>query len=141
MQGLQSSLVKGMATANAPSIGLSRGIKWVFPLGAILNVSGVFLCALLEWHSLGNTQDWRFAVLSNTFFPSLLVGTALVMIGSFLDRQRLPARQARRRGILCWVVSAVSFSLLASLGNVHSWTFTFIFPAFTGLIAGIIFLS
>ena len=71
----------------------SRALKWVFPTGAILNVGGVFLYALLEWHSFENTQDWEFALLSATFIPTLLVGTVQVIVGSFLDRRRLPVAQ------------------------------------------------
>ena len=118
-----------------------RALKWVFPTGAILNVGGVFLDALLEWHSFENTQDWEFAVLSATFIPTLLVGTVQVIVGSFLDRRRLPVAQTRVRGILCWIASGISFSLLATIGNVHGWTFAFIFPAFAGFLTGVVLLS
>jgi peptidoglycan/LPS O-acetylase OafA/YrhL len=118
-----------------------RVSRWVFPIGAILNVGGVFLYALLERHSFENTQDWEFAVLSATFIPSLLVGTVLVIVGSFLDRRRLPVAQARVRGVLCWLTSGISFALLASIGNVHGWTFAFIFPAFAGFVTGAVLLS
>jgi hypothetical protein len=69
-------------------------LNWVFPAGAILNVGGVFLYALLEKHSFQNTQDWEFAVLSATFILSLLVGTVLVIVGSFFERRRLGLAQA-----------------------------------------------
>jgi hypothetical protein len=118
-----------------------RASTWIFPIGAVLNVGGVFLCALLEWLSFRNTLDWRFAFLSTTFMPSLLVGTVLVIVGSFFDRRRLPAEQTKVRGVFCWIASGISFSLLASIGNVHRWTFTFIFPAFAGLVTGAILLS
>lgn len=116
-------------------------LKWVFPIGAILNIGGVFLYALLERHSYETTQDWEFAILSAIFIPCLLAGTALVIVGSFFDRQRLPAAQTRVRGVLCWVTSGISISLLALVGNVHGWTFAFIFPAFAGFVTGAVLLS
>jgi hypothetical protein len=74
-------------------------------MGAILNVGGVFLYALLEWHSFKSTQDWEFAALTPTFIPALLVGTVLVIVGSFFDRRRLPVARTRVRGVLCWIAS------------------------------------
>lgn len=122
-----------------------KASAWIFPIGAVLNVGGVFLCALLEWLSFKNTfrdtLDWRLAFLSTTFVPCLLVGAVLVIVGSIFDRQRLPAEQTRVRGVFCWIASGISFSLLASIGNVHRWTFTFIFPVFAGLVTGAILLS
>ena len=115
-------------------------LRWVFPPGAVLTVGGVFLCALLEWHSFENTQDWEFEFLSVAFFLSLLVGSGLAIVGSVLDRRRLSPDRSRIRGTLCWVVSGISILLLTSMGNVHRWTFTFIFPAFVGLVTGAIFL-
>jgi hypothetical protein len=116
-------------------------LKWVFPTGAILTVGGVFLYARLEQHSFENTQDLEFVILSQIFLPALLLGSVLAIVGSILDRLRLAVRQTRTRGIVCWVVSAASFLLLDTIGNVHGWTFTFIFPAFVGFIAGAIFLT
>jgi uncharacterized membrane protein len=72
--------------------------NWVFPAGAILNVGGVFLYAALEKHSFESTQDTVYAFLSATFIPSLLVGTVLAIVGSFLDRRRLAVAQTRVRG-------------------------------------------
>ena len=69
--------------------GKLKASAWIFPVGASLNLGGVFLYALLEWHSFENTQDWEFTVLSATFIPSLLIGTVLVIVGSFFDRRRL----------------------------------------------------
>ena len=118
-----------------------RLLRWVFPIGAIFNIGGVFLYALLERHSFENSQDWEFAVLSNVFIPSLLVGTVLAIVGSFFDRQRLLVAQTRVRGALCWLTSGISVWLLNSIGNVHGWTFAFIFPAFAGFVTGAVFLS
>jgi hypothetical protein len=70
-----------------------RVAKWIFPIGAILNIGGVFLYFLLEKYSFENTQDWEFTVLSAIFIPSLLIGTVLVIVGSFFDRRRLPCRK------------------------------------------------
>lgn len=140
MQELPSSLVNVMATADIPSIGLASRVKWIFPVGLLLNIGGVVLNAVLEQPRFDNAQGWEFLVLSRVFLPMLLVGSAFMMIGAFLDRQRLPARQARLRGVLCWAISTAAFSLLTSLHNVHGWAFAFLFPAFAGLIAGIIFL-
>ena len=75
--------------------------NWVFPAGAILNVGGVFLYAVLEKHSFESTQDVEYALLSATFIPSLLVGTVLAIVGSFLDRRRLAIAQTRVRGSFC----------------------------------------
>jgi len=110
--------------------------RWVFPTGAILTIGGVVLCALLEWRSFGHTQDWEFAILSETFLPSLLLGTVLAIVGSFLDRKRLPAIQTRVRAKLCWAASCTALLLFITTGNVHSWTFTYIFPTFVGFVAG-----
>lgn len=116
-------------------------LKWVFPTGALLTVGGVFLCALLEWHSFENTQDWEYVILSKSFVPALLLGTILAVIGSVLDRRRLPITETRRRGITCWLASGVSLLLLIKIGNVHGWTITFMFPAFVGFVAGAVLLS
>ncbi len=115
--------------------------RWVFPTGAVLIVGGVALSALLEWESFGNTRSWAFAVLSVTFLPSLLLGTPLAIIGSFVDRKRLPVTQVKARGKLCWAVSGISLLLLIATGNVHRWTFTYIFPTFAGFVAGAVLLS
>jgi hypothetical protein len=116
-------------------------LSWVFPTGAILTIGGVFLSALLEWQSFQTTRDWRFTVLSTTSIPSLLLGTGLAIIGSFLDRRRLPVTQISTRGKVCWVVSGISLLLLITTGNVHGWTFTYIFPTFAGFVAGAVLLS
>ena len=116
-------------------------LKWLFPVGAILTVGGVFLYALVERLSFGDTQDWGYSIMSRTFFPALLVGTPLSIAGSFIERKRLPVKQTRLRGLICCGVSALSFLLFATIGNVHDWTFTFIFPAFVGFIAGAVLLS
>jgi hypothetical protein len=129
--------VNVMETANVPSIGLFRWTSWVVPIGVVLTVGGILLNALLELYSFKNTQEGEFTVLETIFLPSLLIGTAFVIIDSFLDRRRLSAVQTRRRGILFLAISAVSFVLLAFFGNVHGWTFAFIFPAFGGLVSGI----
>jgi hypothetical protein len=118
-----------------------RVSRLIFPIGALLNVGGVVLYALLEKHSFENTQDWEFALLSKIFIPSLLIGTVLAIVGSFFDRQRLLAAQTRVRGALCWLTSGISVWLLNSIGNVHGWTFAFIFPAFAAFVAGAVLLS
>ena len=115
--------------------------NWVFPTGAILTVGGVFLYALVEHLSFGSTEGLGYAILSQSFLPALLLGTVLAIVGSFVDRKRLPVTESRARGVLCWAASAVSFLLLETIGNVHGWTFTFIFPAFVGFVAGSVFLS
>jgi len=115
--------------------------NWVFPTGAILTVGGVFLYALVEHLSFGSTEGLGYAILSQSFFPALLLGTVLAIVGSFIDRKRLLVAETRTRGVLCWAASGVSFLLLVTTGNVHGWTFTFIFPAFVGFVAGSIFLS
>src|ERR1700680_2020654 len=113
----------------------TRVLKWVFPTGATLTVGGVFLYALVERLSFGPTDGWWYATLSHCFLPSLLLGTVLAIVGSFIDRKRLSVAQARVRGVICWLVSGVSVLLLYSFGNIHGWTFTFIFPAFVGFVA------
>jgi peptidoglycan/LPS O-acetylase OafA/YrhL len=118
-----------------------RVLKWVFPTGALLTVGGVFLCGLLERHSFDNTQDWEYAILSKSFAPTLLLGTVLALIGSVLDRRRLPVTETRPRGITCWFASGVSLLLLVKSGNVHGWTVTLMFPAFVGFVAGAVLLS
>jgi hypothetical protein len=112
-------------------------LKWVFPTGAILMMVGVFLYAQLEWQSFEKAQN-LVVILSLTF---MLLGSLLAIAGSVLDRLRLTVRQTRVRGIMCWLASAVSFLLLYTIGNVHRWTFAFIFPAFVGFIVGAVFLS
>lgn len=136
MRELPSSLVNVMATAKVPSIGLSYRVKWIFPIGAALSVAGVVVNALWDQSSI----NWSFRVLSKSISPLLMMGSAFLIIGAFLDRQRLSARQARLRGVLCWVVSAACFTLLKSFDSVPGWSFALIFPAFAGLIAGIILL-
>jgi peptidoglycan/LPS O-acetylase OafA/YrhL len=119
----------------------TRALRWVFPIRTILAIGGVFLDAVLEKHSFENTSDWKFEVLSGTFLPSLLGGTLLAIVGSFIDRTRLRVAQTRARGISCLVVSGISFLLLAAVSNVHDWTISFVFPAFGGFVAGAVLLS
>ena len=118
-----------------------RALNVVFPIGATLAVGGVFLYALVEHLSFGSTEGWGYSILSQSFFPALLLGTVLTIVGSFIERKRLPVTQSRARGMLCWTVSGISFLLLVTTGNVHGWTFTFIFPAFVGFVAGAVLLS
>lgn len=115
--------------------------RWVFPIGALLTVGGVFLCALVEHLSFGDTQTLTYAILENSFLPALLIGTSFAIVGSFIERRRLPVTRARLVGIVCWAASLVSAVLLATTGNVHGWTFTFIFPAFVGFLTGAVLVS
>jgi hypothetical protein len=111
-------------------------------LGFATELAGVIdvLSALLERHSFENNLDWEHAVLSATFLPSL-PGTVVVIVGSWFDRSRLPLARTRVRGLLCWVTSGISIWLLNSIGNVHTWTYSFIFPAFATFVSGAILLS
>gem|GEM_PF-6952541 len=118
-----------------------KPLNWVFPTGAILTIGGVCLCALLDWHSFYETRDWEFAVLSRSFPLALILGAILAIVGSFIDRQRLPIIQTRAIGLLCWAASGISFLLLITNFNVHGWTITFIFPVFVGFVTGLVFLS
>jgi hypothetical protein len=118
-----------------------RAWNWVFPTGAILTVGGVFLYALVEYLSFGSTEGLDYAILSQSFFPALLLGPASAIVGSFIDRKRLPVAETRTRGLICWAASGVSLLLLVATGNVHGWTFTFIFPAFVGFVTASVFLS
>src|SRR5215467_8590575 len=68
--------------------------KLLFPVGAGLTLGGVLLYAALDYHSFNDTQDWLFAVLSNTFLPALLIGTPLAIVGSAIDRP-LTRKQAK----------------------------------------------
>jgi len=129
-----------MATANASAIGLSYGVKCVFPIGAALTVAGIVLNAVLDIPGSERFPEWTFIAVSRTFLPMMLMGTVFLIIGAYLDRQRMATRQARMRGTLCWVLSAACFVLLRSFDNVHAWTFALMFPAFAGLIGGIILL-
>jgi hypothetical protein len=116
-------------------------LKWLFPIGAFLTVGGVFLYALVEHLSFGDTRGWGYSLLSQTFFPALLIGAPFAIVGSFVERKRLSVNQARFKGIICWCVSVISFLLFVTIGNVHGWTFTFVFPAFVGFVAGAVLLS
>jgi hypothetical protein len=118
-----------------------KALNLVFPIGAILTIGGVFLYALVEHLSFGSTEGLVYAILSHSFSPTLLLGTVLAIVGSFIDRKRLPVAKTRARGMLCWAASGVSFLLLITTGNVHGWTFTFIFPAVVGFVAGSVLLS
>jgi hypothetical protein len=111
--------------------------SWVFPTGATLTIGGVVLCSLDEW------QHWDLMIPPGIFLPLLLLllGTPLAVIGSFLDRKRLSVAQVRARGKVCWAVSGVSLLLLIATGNVHRWTFTYVFPTFAGFVAGVVLLS
>src|SRR5579871_3424328 len=108
--------------------------RLLFPVGAGLTLGGILLYAALDYHSFHDTQDWLFAVLSNTFLPALLIGTPLTIVGSAIDRP-ITRKQAKNRGLVCWAVSGLSMFLLERIGNVHGWTFSFIFPAFAGFCA------
>src|ERR1700680_3300445 len=117
-------------------------LRWVFPTGALLTIAGVFLCALLEWHSFDNTQDWEYVILSKSFVPALLLGTILALIGSVVDRRRLPITETRPRGITCWLASAASLLELLKGGEfVHGWRIIFMFPLFVGFVSGVVLLS
>jgi hypothetical protein len=49
------------------------------------------------------TQDLRYLISSTIYFRSLLVGTMLTTVGSFLDRQRLPISPSKgRRHLSTW---------------------------------------
>ena len=115
--------------------------RFLFPVGSILTIGGVFAYAVLDCPSIGNAPGWGFAILTQTFIPALLVGAPLAIVGSFVERSRLSVGQARFRGLVCLAVSAISFLLFLVRRNVHDWTFTCIFPAVVGFIAGVVLLS
>lgn len=114
------------------------GLKWIFPTGSILTIGGVLIGAVLD--RLENTQGLEFAILENIYLPVLLLGSVLAIVGSFFDRTRLTVKKAKARGLVCWLVSAVSFLLFYTIGNVHGWTFAFLFPAVVGFITGAVLL-
>jgi peptidoglycan/LPS O-acetylase OafA/YrhL len=117
-------------------------LQWMLPTGTILTIGGVLLCAQAERHGFETTLDWEYAVLSATFAPSLLLGAALAIAGSVLDRSRLPLAQTRVRGALCWGVSVISLALfLTRTESIHGWTVMFLAPTFVGFVAGCILLS
>jgi hypothetical protein len=113
---------------------------WFFPVGGVLTIGGVFLCAALEIHSFNTTLDWLFSVLLAAFPTALLIGMLLTIVGAVLDRRRLPVKQTRVRGFISWAAAVISFLLLRQTGNLHGWTFTWFFPGIAGLIAGAIYL-
>jgi hypothetical protein len=118
-----------------------KALRLLFPVGTFLTVGGVILYVFLEnlspEHSTGSTFDTLLQVI----FPALLIGTLLAIIGSFVERRHLSVIQAKLRGAFCIAVSVISFLLFYARGNVHNWTFTLIFPAFVGLVSGLVFLS
>jgi len=118
-----------------------RALNTVFPIGASLTVGGVFIAFLVERADFWSTGGWGYSLLSESFLPALLLGTASAIIGSFLDRKGLSVAQARGRGMVCRAASGFSFLLLVTTGNVHGWAFMFIFPTFAGFVAGAVFLS
>ncbi|MGA2095684.1 MAG: hypothetical protein ABSH39_05250 [Candidatus Acidiferrum sp.] len=79
--------------------------------------------------------------MSETFIPALLIGSVLAILGSFIERKRLPVNATRFRGMICWAASAIAFLFFVIAGNVHRWTFTFILLAFIGFVAGAVLLS
>ncbi len=115
-------------------------VSWMFPTGAVLTISGVFLYAALEYVSFQNAQGPLFSVLSIIFFPALVVGTPLAILGSLLDVWQLTTRDARNRGLICLAVGCVSALLVKYTFNVHGWTISFAFPAFAGIVCGLIYL-
>ena len=115
--------------------------RFIFPTGASLTVAGVVLYSALEKLSFNSPRDWLFAALEVTFLPALIIGTLLTIIGAAINRKRMSVATARRYGLLCLVASGISFALLKIIGNVHSWTFSFFFPAWAGFLAGVIYLT
>jgi MFS family permease len=113
----------------------------VFVIGASLTVIGVIFFGALEKHSFESTQDLLYVVLEVTFPLALLIGALLAIIGAVIDRRRMDVAKTRRRGVLCWLAAGVSCVLFATIGNVHSWTISFFFPAITGLLCGAIYLT
>jgi hypothetical protein len=91
--------------------------RFLFPVGSILTIWGVFAYAVLDRPSFGDTEGWGFAILSQTFLPALLIGAPLAIIGSFVERSRLSVFQARFRGMICLAVSAISFILFYVRGG------------------------
>jgi peptidoglycan/LPS O-acetylase OafA/YrhL len=126
----------------------SRSIEWVggmkvlrcmFPIGALLIVGSVLLDALLAHLTVNDPRT--FTILVNSFLAALLLGTLLGIVGSFIERRRLPVARARRVGVVCWSASLISVVLMATIGNVHDWTFSLIFPAFVGFLAGVVLIA
>ena len=109
------------------------------PVGAALTLGGLLSSAALDHYSFSGTQARLEAPLSATFLLALFIGTPLTVVGSFVDRP-ITGKQARHRGFFCWLAAAVSILFFALFGNVHGWTFFFIFPAFAGFFAGTIYL-
>ncbi len=115
--------------------------KWLFPVGAILTLSTVPIEAALEAHGAHSTED-RLATVLLLMDRYVAIGIPLTFIGAVADLRRLSLAQARTRGWLCWLVAVLSFWwFIGSGGNIHSWTGTLLYPAFTAFGAGAIYLS
>ena len=111
-------------------------LNWAFPAGALLTVAGVLLSTPWDRHSYIHSGVWTISYVS-----ALALGTLLAIIGSVLERRRLPVRDTRPIGITCWLASGVSLLLMLQGANLHDCAVVFSVPAFVGFVSGAVLLS
>jgi hypothetical protein len=119
----------------------TRALCWVFPTGVILTLGGVLLSALREWDSFNNIPGWAETIRSPAWVFMLFLGALLAIVGSFLERRRLPITETRPRGLTCWIACVISLFFMLKGSNFHNWRVIFIFPAFVGFASGAVLLS
>src|SRR6266550_3481435 len=76
-----------------------RAWNWVFPTGAILTAGGVFLYALVEHLSFGSTEGLGYAILSQSFFPALLLGNCVGNRGVISRQKAVACRRDKNKRI------------------------------------------
>ena len=110
-------------------------MQWLFPVGMALTSVGLLSELLLD-----ASRGFRILDLFGPIMPFCLLGGALLIIaGLIIDVRRLPAIRARRRGIVCWIITGLSILLMV----IHHWGFddTTIFlslPALCGFVGGFV---
>jgi hypothetical protein len=96
-------------------------MKWLFPIGAILNVVGLISELLLRWDV---AYSFRIAkgvarVIGPTMPLSLLGGALLCVAGSIRDRKHMDKAKTRPRGNFCRSLGIISVLMMAA----HNWGF------------------
>jgi hypothetical protein len=100
-----SSTVKGEELP-----GEMRALNVVFPIGATLTVlEGCFSKIWSNILVLGARKVGAIQFCPSPSSPGCSSALWLAIVGSFIDRKRLPVTQSRARGILCWTISGIFF--------------------------------
>ena len=114
--------------------------KPTFALGIGLVVLSIVLYRQLEIQSFNSTNDFQFAFLKYTWFPTLASGVVVTLIGSVLFFRRADAGEMITAGAIGVGFPLAIIGFTTNFINVHDWTGILILVLPLSVIVGLVFL-